>query len=117
MARIVSSASGPIPPDPDDPAPRLTDGKEVIAVQLYDKRVTEQYVEFRLQYSTGELERFCYWFNPRTNNQRRETALALKNWPHSLEAAVQTNKERGHDKRETRHLGKRLRGEAERKNP
>jgi hypothetical protein len=114
MAKFVSSASGPIPSEPENPAPRLTDGKEVIIVQLFDKRVTDKYVEFRLQYSTGELERFRYWFDSRTNKQRRETALALKNLPPSLEAAVQTKKERVHDKRKTRALGNRLRGEAQR---
>ena len=117
MAKIVSSASGPIPPDPNVPAPRLTDGKEVITVQLFDRRVTDKYEELVVQYPTGELETYRRWFKPRTNKQRRETDLALKNLPPSLEATVQTGKERAHDKRKTRQLGNRLRGEPERKKP
>ena len=115
MAKIVSAASGPIPPDPNDPAPRLTDGKEVITVQLFDRRVTDKYEELVVQYPTGELETYRRWFYPRTNKQRSDTALALKNLPPSLETAVQTQKERTHDKRKTRQLGKWLRGEAQRK--
>ena len=118
MAKIVRSESGPIPPDPDDPAPRLIDGcKQVTIVQLIDKRVTEKYEEFNFQFPNGDLKTFRRWFKPRTNTERHDTALALKNLPPSLESAVQTKKERAHDKRKTRQLGNRLRGEAERKKP
>jgi len=111
---IVSFASGPIPPDPSDQPPK---DAASCGLQFVGSYKTPEWEEFTFQYPNGELKTRRRWFTPRTNKQRRETDNTLRELAKmpSLESAVHTKEERAHHRRKTRALGKRLRGEAERR--
>ena len=80
--------------------------------------MTESFEEFIIKFLNGDLRTFRRWFNPKTNSEWRKTRAAekiLDEMP-SLESAIHSKKKWAHRKRHTLKLGKRLRGEAERKN-
>jgi hypothetical protein len=116
MAKItIGKSFGPEPIAPSNVA-GLNVSHQYPGHQLVDRHLTDVYAELTFQLSSGEFKICRRWFHPKNNSQRRETKAAegmLSEMP-SLESQKSSNKERRHQKRKTRALGNRLRGEASR---
>jgi hypothetical protein len=109
--KIVQYQSGPQPPDPAcQPSPAAL-------VTSMEEKVLEACTEYIIQLSNGELHYKRKWHSPTTHQQKRETAEAEQflSSIHDLEARPLSAKERAHQRRELKQLGRKLRGEAERR--
>jgi hypothetical protein len=109
--KIVESQSGPQPPDPAcQPGP-------IVKVTLMEEKVSGTCTEYTFQLSTGELHRYWKWHSPATPRQKRETAEAEQflSSIHDLESRPPSDKERTRQRQKTKQLGRKLRGEAERR--
>jgi hypothetical protein len=110
-SRIVQSRSGSEPLDPAyQPGP-------IVWVQPVEEKVSKSCTEYTFQLSNGELRRFRKWHLPNTHRQKRETQEAEQflRSIHDPRARELSPKERAHRRQSNAQLGRKLRGDAERR--
>jgi len=100
-------------PEPLDPAYRPG---PIVWVELVEEKVSESCTEYTFQLSNGELRSFRKWHSPSTHRQKRETKEAEQflGSVHDPVSRPLSAKERALQRRWTKPLGRKLRGEAER---
>jgi hypothetical protein len=89
----------------------------IVWVTPIEEKVSESCIEYTFQLSTGEIHRCRKWHSPSTPRQKRETQEAEQFLCSVRDPSARppSAKERAHQRQRTRQLGRKLRGEVERR--
>ena len=113
MARIVHSESGPMLPDPSK-EPGSNDAVPIYELEIIDWIQGERYDEIIVRFPGREVQRLLRYHHPRTNAEQHKTDAAEKILG-KLGPIEHSNKERKHQRRETRARGNKLRAGVQRR--